>query len=119
MSFKLDFEICQSDCETLTFNDQTGRYIKGVSECCKTGYDYSNNPTPGDVVSSLFTIIYPNGTTVYEDVDLGYLPTVYACGSFEILSVGPYASVALVADGSMIGSAELNLALLITYQEHQ
>jgi len=106
MSFKLDFNICQSDCDTITFTETTGEYILGVEECCKTGYGYSTNPIKSNVTATRLTFTYPNGTTVYEDVDCGYLPPVYACDSFVITDTpDPNGSIALVASGASIGTA--------------
>lgn len=105
MPFNLDFNICQSDCESLMFTETTGEYISGVEECCHTGYGYPGNPTKGQVLSTSFDFTYPDGSTMYQDVTFNYLPPVYACASFEIQSVGGNASIALVADGVTIGTA--------------
>jgi hypothetical protein len=105
MPFNLDFNICQTDCETLLFTDTTGEYISGVEECCKTGYGYPGNPTKDQVVSTRFDITYPDGTTVYSDVDFNYIPPVYACDSFEIQATGGSGSIAVVGDGITLGTA--------------
>jgi len=105
MSFKLDFNICQSDCETISFTDTTGEYINGVEECCKTGYGYNGNPIKSDVISTSLSFTYPDGTTIYPDVDCGYFPPVYACGSFEVISTGGSGSIAIIVGGQSIGYA--------------
>jgi hypothetical protein len=101
MAFTLDFDVCQICCDQARFLDQTGQYLPNVEECCKTGYRYSDNPTQDEVISSLFTVTYPDGT-VYTDSDLGYMPPVNASASFTV--TGAAGSIAIVADGAMIGS---------------
>jgi hypothetical protein len=111
--FKLDFNICQLDCDTLQFTDNTGLYLKGVYDCYKNGYNYPNNPLIEDVVSTEFVITYPNGN-VYT-VDLGYVPPVQACASFDLS--GTSGSIALIADGITIGQAIYIVSLDQTIQD--
>jgi hypothetical protein len=100
--FALDFNICQSCCNALLFTETTGVFHPNMSECCKTGYGYSDNPTTDEVISSLFTVTYPGGQ-VYTGVNLGYVPPVMASASFTLS--GASGSVVLVADGVSLGSA--------------
>lgn len=115
MAFNLDFEVCQICCDQARFTETTGQYLPNVEECCKTGYRYSDNPTQDEVISSLFTVTYPDGTTVYTDVDLGYMPPVNASASFTLS--GAAGSIAVVADGQMIGSGIFITSLTQTIQD--
>lgn len=115
MSFKLNFNICQSDCDELTFHDITGEYISEVSECCKTGYGYKDNPNKDEVIETFLVVKNPDGdiiNTPENGIDLGYVPPVYACGSFDLEAlIGLTGSVALIVDGQSIGEAVYTTSL--------
>jgi len=106
MTFELNFDICQPNCELITFNDTTGEYIEGVNQCCKSGYGYPGNPIKSDILSTELSFTYPNGDVYGPLVDLYTVP-LYACASFEILSTDPSGSIAVMGDNMMIGYALL------------
>ena len=114
--FKVDFDICQINCDRILFTDNTGQYISGVSECCKSGYGYPGNPTQDQVTGVEVTFTFPDGS-IYNltSLEFAYLPPVNACASFDLS--GTQGSVVLVADGAVIGQAIYVSSLTQTIQD--
>lgn len=106
MSLALDFEICQQDCETFDFIDETCFHKYSNPYFCTDGYNVPDGIDVNNLGTPLFNWILPDGNT-YQDIDLGYQVGTKARGSFKFDS-GTNGNISITVAGVLIASIQFD-----------
>jgi len=95
---KIDFDICQVDCGTFLFTDNTCFHKYVNPYYCVNGYNVPGGVDVNDFGTTLFTWVMPDGTII-TDVDLGY-------------RVGTKARITVGLTSGTVGDVTITLGLI-------
>lgn len=104
MSFNLDIDLAiGSCCDQVEFCDTTCIFDPAAPINCCDGYGVDSNTTRYDVGSTAFHWVFPDGT-IYQNVDVGYVPPRSARNSFTV-TAGTEGGIYVKVNGVALGGA--------------